>query len=80
MHRIDDKYRQGGEHGKPGSTREELAVQLMGSYRRDGMAAALKLGKSLPGADKRLLLMHALVAAMQGNLGDAYHLQRLARG
>ena len=61
-------------------TREELAVQLMGSYRRDGMAAALKLGKSLPGADKRLLLMHALVADMQGNLGDAYHLQRLARG
>lgn len=57
---------------------EELAVQLLTTYSRDGMDAALQLRQQLQGADKRLLLMHALVAAMQGRVGDAYRLQRLA--
>ena len=59
---------------------EELAVQVLQAYRREGMEAALALGRQLPDADKRLLLMHALVAAMQGQPGDAWRLQRLARG
>ena len=59
---------------------EELAVQVLQAYRRQGMDAALALRRRLPGADKRLLLMHALVAAMQGHPGDAWQLQRLARG
>ncbi|AKC86960.1 type 1 glutamine amidotransferase domain-containing protein [Pseudoxanthomonas suwonensis] len=59
---------------------EELAVQVLHAYRRDGIDAALRLRKQLPDADKRLLLMHALVAAMQGHPGDAWRLQRLARG
>ena len=44
------------------------------------IAAARKARAALPEADKRLLLMHALVAAMQGRAGDAWHLQALALG
>ena len=47
---------------------------------REGIDAALRLRAQLPDADRRLLVMHALVAAMQGSLADAWHLQRLARG
>ncbi len=61
-------------------TREELAVQLLDTYWNEGMEAALQLRHQVPGADKRLLLMHALVAGMQGHLRDAYRLQRLAHG
>lgn len=61
-------------------TREELAVQLLDAYARNGMDAALQLRQELPGADKRLLVMHAVVAAMQGRLLDAYRMQRLAHG
>lgn len=60
-------------------TGEELAVRVLGTYRREGMEAALQLKRQLPQADKRLLLMHALVAAMRGRIGDAYRLQRLAQ-
>ena len=42
--------------------------------------ATLQLRARLPAADRRLLLMHALVAGMQGKYGDAWQLQRLARG
>ena len=55
------------------------AVQVMATYHRHGIAAARKARAALPEADKRLLLMHALVAAMQGNLREAWELQRLAR-
>lgn len=59
---------------------EELAVRVLDAYRREGMDAALRLRAQLPAADTRLLLVHALVAAMQGQYGDAWQLQRLARG
>jgi putative intracellular protease/amidase len=59
-------------------TGEELAVQVLDAYHRHGMDAAKRLKATLPQADKRLLLMHAVVAGMQGRWGDAYRLQRLA--
>ncbi|TYT27004.1 type 1 glutamine amidotransferase domain-containing protein [Luteimonas viscosa] len=62
------------------ATREEQAVRVMEAYRRGGIDAALDARQSAPGAGKHLLLMHALVAAMQGRWGDAWHLQRLAHG
>ena len=62
------------------ATGEEQAVRVMEAYRRGGIAAAREVRRSLPGADKRLLLMHALVAAMQQRWRDAWHLQRLAHG
>lgn len=60
--------------------RDEQAVQVMAAYYRHGMATAREARAALPEADKRLLLMHALVAAMQGRAGDAWHLQALALG
>lgn len=63
-----------------GRTGEELAVRVLDAYRREGMDAALLLRARLPTADRRLLLMHALVAGMQGSYGEAWQLQRLARG
>lgn len=61
-------------------TREELAVQVLAAYHRGGVDAAREARAARPGADKRLLLMHALVAAMQGRPADAWRLQALARG
>ena len=60
--------------------RDELAVQVLAIYRGEGIEAARTARVARPDADKRLLLMHALVAAMQGRLGEAWHLQALARG
>ena len=59
---------------------DELAVRVLHAYRREGMDAALQLRARLPAADRRVLLMLALVAGMQGKYGDAWQLQRLARG
>ena len=59
---------------------DELAVRVLDAYRREGMDAALQLRAQLSTADRRLLLMHALVAGMQGEYADAWRLQRLARG
>lgn len=59
-------------------TAEELAVQVLDAYHRHGASAARQLKARLPQADKRLLLMHAVVAGMQGRWGDAYRLQWLA--
>jgi putative intracellular protease/amidase len=61
------------------STREEHAVRVLLAYRKQGMTAAQALRKKHPDADRRLILMHALVAGMRGDLGGAFHLQRLAR-
>lgn len=61
------------------STREEHAVRVLLAYRKQGMTAAQALRKKHPDADRRLILMHALVAGMRGDVGDAFHLQRLAR-
>ena len=61
-------------------TGEEQAVRVMEAYRRGGIDSALAARASAPAAAKRLLLMHALVAAMQRRWVDAWHLQRLAHG
>ena len=60
--------------------RDERAVQVMAVYHREGIEAARAARAAQPDADKRLLLMHALVAGMQGRLHEAWHLQALARG
>lgn len=60
-------------------TPEELAMRVLLSYHHDGPDAARQLAVQLPSADKRLVLMHALVAAMEWRLGDAWRLQSLAR-
>ena len=60
--------------------RDELAVRVLAAYHRDGMEAARMLRATLPEADTRLLLMHALVAGMQGRLREAWQLQALALG
>ncbi len=60
------------------ATREERGMQVLAAYHRDGMEAAMRMRDSAGGADKRLLIMHAVVAVMDGRLGDAWHLQRLA--
>lgn len=60
--------------------RDEQAVKVLAAYRRDGIDAACRVRHAHPDADKHLLLMHALVAAMQGRLGEAWQLQALALG
>ncbi|TXK64311.1 type 1 glutamine amidotransferase domain-containing protein [Alkalisalibacterium limincola] len=60
-------------------TPEEVSVSLLHVYRREGLGAAIALKREAPRADKRLLLMHAVVAAMQWELRSAWQLQRLAR-
>jgi len=60
------------------ATAEERAVRMLAAYYRGGLDA----GKAVQtnGFDKKLILMHALVAAMEWRLPDAFQLQRLARG
>jgi len=60
-------------------TAEERSVQLLQLYEAAGFHAALADKARGPRSDKRLLLMHALVAAMRGEMGRAFALQRLAR-
>lgn len=60
-------------------TREETSVELLAAYHAAGIGPALALKDQRPPASKHLLLMHALVAAMQWRLGEAWDLQRLAR-
>ena len=60
-------------------TSEELGVQVLGIYYRLGPGAAALAKAQRRGADRRLLLMHALIAGMQNRWRDAYYLQRLAR-
>ncbi|MDZ4348848.1 MAG: type 1 glutamine amidotransferase domain-containing protein [Xanthomonadaceae bacterium] len=61
-------------------TAEEHSVRLLAIYRRDGLPAALAARSQGPRADKRLLLLHSLIAAMQWQAVDAYRLLRLAHG
>jgi putative intracellular protease/amidase len=61
------------------ATREEHAVRVLLAYHRQGDAAARAMRAGQPDADRRLILMHALIAGMRGDLGDAFRLQRLAR-
>lgn len=60
-------------------TAEEISVALLQVMHREGIEAALQAKREGPRSDKRLLLMHALIAAMQWQIGDAYVIQRLAR-
>ena len=60
-------------------TREEQSIRLLATYHDKGLAAAVDEKRSAPASDKRLLLLHALIAAMQWRLGQAWELQRLAR-
>lgn len=59
------------------ATGEELAVRVLHVYHQQGLASGLRLRAELPRADKRLLLMHAAIAVMEGRLRAAYQLQRL---
>ncbi len=52
---------------------------MLAAYHVGGIDAARQARAERPDADKRLLLMHALVAGMQGRLDDAWRLQGLAR-
>lgn len=61
-------------------TAEERSTLALAAYYNGGLEAAraeLRQGK---GFDKMLVLMHALVAGMQGRVADAFQLQRLAKG
>lgn len=60
-------------------TGEELSVQVLGVYYRHGPSAAALAKAQRRLVDRRVLLMHALVAGMQNRWRDAYYLQRLAR-
>lgn len=60
-------------------TAEEHSMRLLARYHREGLDAALAHKRGSPRSDKRLLLMHALVAAMRSEWRQAYALQRLAR-
>ena len=59
-------------------TREERGVAVLAAFHRDGLDAATVLRDRLGGTDKRLMLMHAVIAVMEGRPGDAYRLQQLA--
>jgi putative intracellular protease/amidase len=61
------------------ATPEERSVRLFAEYHARGLDAALALKARSPGSDRRLLLMHAVIAAMQWRLVDAWRLQRLAQ-
>jgi putative intracellular protease/amidase len=60
-------------------TGEELAVEVLAVYHRDGFDAARRARAATPGVDRRLLLMHAVVASMQWRLREAWQLQALGR-
>lgn len=57
---------------------QEDSVRVLQAYYRGGYQAAVARQAALPGFDRMLVLMHAVVAAMEWRLGDAFHLQRLA--
>ena len=57
---------------------QERSVHLLEAYYSHGFAAARAGQKAQPQFDKMLVLMHAVVAAMEWRLADAFQLQRLA--
>jgi putative intracellular protease/amidase len=64
-------------------TTEEASVEILLSYRARGRQAALQtqteqMRDRQVARDKKLILMHAVVEAMNGKLGDAVGLARLA--
>ena len=58
---------------------EERSVAVLVAYYREGAAAAQRMRGAHADVDRRLLLMHALIAGMQGRVMDAYRMQALAR-
>ena len=77
---AEEMVRALGHEPKPRErTREEHAVELLEVYWSKGFNAA-KASAGNVEVDKRLLLMHAFIAAIQGNVRGAYHLQALAGG
>ncbi len=58
-------------------TGEEHSVRMLAAYYRGGMDAARAEQAAVPRFDKMLVLMHAMVAAMDWRLVDAFQLQRL---
>ncbi len=58
---------------------EERAVDLLAQFEAEGVAAALRAKSLQAPVDNRLLLMHGVVAAMQGKPLRAMALARLAR-
>ncbi|WFL77789.1 type 1 glutamine amidotransferase domain-containing protein [Altererythrobacter arenosus] len=60
------------------ATREEEAIEVLASYYEQGLEAAKNTRKALPDADKRLILLHSLIAAMEWELWRAFELQSLA--
>jgi len=60
------------------ATREETSVAVLAAYRAGGLAAAEARQQAGPPASRQLLLMHAVIAAMQWRLAEAWELQRLA--
>ncbi|MCB1634623.1 MAG: type 1 glutamine amidotransferase domain-containing protein [Xanthomonadales bacterium] len=60
-------------------TSEERSVALLATLHTDGLAAAISHKAALPGSDKRLLLMHGVLALLQGEWRRAWWLDRLAR-
>jgi putative intracellular protease/amidase len=60
-------------------TAEEYSVRVLATYHQHGLPAAIDEKSRLPRVDKKLILMHALVSAMQVRFAEAYALQQLAR-
>jgi putative intracellular protease/amidase len=61
---------------EPGA--DENSVRMLAAYQRGGLEAARAEQERVPQFDKMLVLMHAVVAAMEWRLADAFQLQRLA--
>ena len=59
-------------------TPEERGAAVVAAYHREGVAAAAALRDEIGPIDRRLVFMHAVVAAMEGRLAEAYRLQQLA--
>lgn len=57
---------------------DENSVRILAAYQRGGLAEARAEQERVPQFDKMLVLMHAVVAAMEWRLADAFQLQRLA--
>lgn len=58
---------------------EEIAVGVLQRYYRDGVAVARQARMESPEVERRLILMHAVVAGMQARWSDAWEFQKLAR-
>ena len=57
---------------------EEKATGILATYRSRGLDSALAERDKHSGSDKRLLLLHALIALMEGQPKVAFDIQRLA--